>query len=228
MQDFRKDVPSASARELNNVLQVISGTAHLLEDIWAGNADSEKYLAMLRASVDRAANATAHLVAHSGGVNTPQILVAQSPDVPAPPGLANDDAAPRRQRLLVVDDDEAAVDLFRHFLVEDGYDVATAQSGFECLDVFVRNDAQFDLVLLDLTMPFMDGDETFRRLRIISPDVKVLLSTGFIQQKKLDSLFADGLTGFAPKPLLPHELLAAVGRIVRPQQFANGGTALAM
>jgi CheY-like chemotaxis protein len=208
----------AATSELNNLLQIIGGTTSLLENIWDGNADSEKYLAMLRASVERAAELTAERVAQAGGANTKVI-------VQEPLAIGGDSTAeqPRekRPRILLVDDERVALTLFEQLLEGDGYDVTTAQSGFECLDLFVRNNAAFDLVVLDLTMPFMDGEETFHRLREICPTVRVVLSTGFIHDERLQALFERGLAGFMRKPLPTEELLSNIREFVQSREFAS-------
>src|SRR5438045_6768257 len=59
--------PTAAASELNNLLEIISGTSSVIESIWEGCAGSQKYFEMLRTSVDRAAKVTAQLVEHAGG-----------------------------------------------------------------------------------------------------------------------------------------------------------------
>src|SRR3954471_20164924 len=92
----------------------------------------------------------------------------------SPPG-----AAGRTRRILVVDDEPAARILSQRLFSEAGFAVVTASSGFDCLKEFRKQPRGFDLILLDLSMPFMDGEETFRRLRAINPAVVVLLSTGF-------------------------------------------------
>src|SRR3954471_6297579 len=88
-------------------------------------------------------------------------------------------AAGNPRRILVVDDEPAARILAQRLFSEAGFEVQTCSSGFDCLKEFRARPRGFDLILLDLSMPFMDGEETFRRLRGINPAVVVLLSTGF-------------------------------------------------
>src|SRR5437764_8446442 len=76
----------------------------------------------------------------------------------------------RPRRILVVDDEPAARVLANRVFTEAGFEVTTAQSGFECLDKFRVRPNWFDLIVLDLSMPFMDGEETFRRLRSLNPN----------------------------------------------------------
>lgn len=132
----------------------------------------------------------------------------------------------RRRRLLVVDDDPTARVLANRVFSEAGYEVITVQSGFECLERFRKQPHGFDLILLDLSMPFMDGEETFRRLRDIHPDVVVLLSTGFMAQERVDRMLGAGMAGFISKPHRPDELLARVQAIWEDVKLVRAGCAV--
>jgi DNA-binding response OmpR family regulator len=134
----------------------------------------------------------------------------------------------RPRRILVVDDEPAARVLAYRVFTEAGFDVTTVQSGFECLEQFRNRPNWFDLILLDLSMPFMDGEETFRRLRAINPTVAVLLSTGFLTQAqdRIDRMLAAGLAGSICKPHRPDELLARVQIVLENARFSRGGCAV--
>jgi len=131
----------------------------------------------------------------------------------------------RSRRILVVDDEPAARVLANRVFSEAGYECITVQSGFECLERFRKRPHWFDLILLDLSMPFMDGEETFRRLRDIHPGVVVLLSTGFTAQERVDRMLAAGMAGFIRKPHRPDELLARVQAILEDVKQARAGCA---
>jgi CheY-like chemotaxis protein len=131
----------------------------------------------------------------------------------------------RSRRILVVDDEPAARVLANRVFSEAGFEVVTVQSGFECLEHFRKRPHAFDLILLDLSMPFMDGEETFRRLRDIHPGVVVLLSTGFMAQERVDRMLAAGMAGFIRKPHRPDELLARVQVILEDVKLARAGCA---
>lgn len=131
----------------------------------------------------------------------------------------------RPRRILVVDDEPAARVLAHRVFSEAGFEVITIQSGFECLERFRKQPHRFDLILLDLSMPFMDGEETFRRLRVIHPDVVVLLSTGFMAQERVDRMLAAGMAGFIRKPHRPDELLARVQAILEDVKMSRAGCA---
>ena len=133
----------------------------------------------------------------------------------------------RPHRILVVDDEPAARVLANRVFSEAGFEVTTVQSGFECLERFRKQPHGFDLILLDLSMPFMDGEETFRRLRGINPNVVALLSTGFLAQaqERIDRMLAGGLAGFIRKPHRPDELLARVQAILEDVKLSRAGCA---
>ncbi|MFL6594110.1 MAG: response regulator [Chthoniobacterales bacterium] len=201
--------PFDATSELNNLLQIVGGTTELLESIWEGTQGSEKYLNMLRTSVARAVAITAQLVENAGGVSGRVVLPVENRSTNA---VISPEAGKRR--VLVVDDEPMALTLQQELLTNAGYEVVTAGSGFEALDLLVHG-LRFDIVLLDLTMPFMDGEETFRRMRTIVRDLRVLLATGFVLENRLRTMLADGLCGYIRKPLPPDEVLAALDAVVR-------------
>jgi len=134
-------------------------------------------------------------------------------------------AVPPRRRILVVDDEFDARVLANRVLSEAGFDVTTVQSGFECLEQFWKRPHWFDLIVLDLSMPFMDGEETFRRLRAIKPDTVVLLSTGFFAQAqgRVDRMLVAGLAGYIRKPHRPSELVAQVQSTLDRARMSRAG-----
>lgn len=211
-----------AASEPNNLLEIIAGTSSVIENVWAGSEGSQKYFDMLRRSVDRAAAVTAELAEHAGGTDKKMVLHPELIDfarprrVPAP-------APKSAQHLLIVDDEPMALVLAKRILSEAGFEIETAQSGFECLDLFRKRPRHFDLVLLDLSMPFMDGEETFARLRSIRPDVTVLLSTGFIAKERLDRMLTAGMAGFLQKPHRPDEMLAHIRSVLKRAKMVRAG-----
>lgn len=203
------DSVEKATSELNNLLQIISGTSSLIEHACKDNETSKNYLTMLRASVQRAEKVAAELVKQAGGpaektLMNPEFAGFEKAKHSSPPSTE------KKQSILVVDDEQMMLALVGRILGDAGFQATTAQSGFECLDHFRRRPYEFDLILLDLTMPFMDGEETFNRLREIRPDMPVVMCTGFIQQDRLQRLMTSGLAGFLRKPLAPDELVGHV------------------
>jgi CheY-like chemotaxis protein len=223
--DPQPDQPSAdsvskAASELNNLLQIISGTSSFIEEAGAGNEGSEKYLAMLRASIERAEKIAADLGQQAGG--TMEKVLVHPELAPFTRSKKTKDTSSAKQTILLVDDEQMALTLVKRILSEAGYHVVTAQSGFECLDQFRKRPHSFDLVLLDLTMPFMDGEETFARLREIRADVTVVLCTGFIQQERLKRLMDAGMAGFLRKPIAPDEIVGLVRSTLQSIRYSGG------
>ena len=209
-----EQVVPAAASELNNLLQIVSGTVAMLENIWEGAPGSERYFDMLRKSVDRAAKVTAQLVQHVGGTEKKILMhpaLKERTEPPAPP------RSPLQvsRCVMVVDDEPMALVLLQQILSQAGHTVVTAQSGFEALDYFRREPGRFALILLDLAMPLMDGEETFNHLRAIDPKVVVLLNTGFIENRRLDRMMANGLAGFLRRPYRPDEVIPRLSRCSR-------------
>jgi len=200
------------ASELNNLIQIISGTSELIENIWEGTEESEKYFAMLRASILRAEQVTTQLAAQAGGANGKLILHPNFQKTAEP--AVSRPRPPQPPCILVVDDEQMVLSLFRRVLTEGGYELVSAQSGFECLDLFRRDPEAYDLVLLDLAMPFMDGEETFERLRRISATIDVILTTGFCEEWRLERMMKAGLSGYLRKPLRNDEILRLAASII--------------
>ena len=104
------------------------------------------------------------------------------------------------ETVLLVDDEEMIINVGRHLLERIGYKVLLARSGTEALAVFEQNMDQIDLVILDMIMPQMTGGETYDRLRIMDPDVKVLLSSGYSMSGEATEILKRGCNGFIQKP----------------------------
>ena len=102
--------------------------------------------------------------------------------------------------LLVVDDEEYILKACRAMLSNMGYTVLTARGGEEALAVLREPGDRIALVILDMIMPGMDGRETFRRLKQIDPDIRVLIASGY----SIDEITADmlllGCDDFIQKP----------------------------
>jgi CheY-like chemotaxis protein len=220
---LQEDDKSKVVSELNNLIQIISGTSSLIENIWEGSPGSEKYFEMLRASIERAEQVTAQLVAQAGGATTKRMLppgLEQSFDEALIAGAPNE---PKRS-ILVVDDEPMALELLHSVLTDAGYEVAVAQSGFECLDLIRRGGTSYNLILTDLSMPLMDGEETFQRLQEIAPSSKVVLMAGFVDNGRLEKMMNNGLSGFIGKPFAPVEILAVVTSVLSRTDQSKAAT----
>jgi len=101
---------------------------------------------------------------------------------------------------LVIDDEETVREIASAMLKERGFSVVTANDGVEGVEMFRQYKEQITIVLLDMTMPRMNGEQCFSELRRISPDVRVLLSSGYNEQDATDHFAGKGLAGFIQKP----------------------------
>ena len=120
--------------------------------------------------------------------------------------------------VLVVDDEESVRFVAKQILERRGFEVLTAEDGREAAEIFSARADEIVLVLLDLTMPHMDGEETFQRLRRIRPDVKTILSSGYNAQDVTNRFAGMGLAGFIQKPYRVKQLLEAVREVLEPAQ----------
>jgi len=112
--------------------------------------------------------------------------------------------------VLVVDDEETVRTVSARILESLGFTTVLATDGQDALETYQREPARFTLVLLDLTMPHLDGEETFRQLRHLNPGVKVVLMSGFNQQEAISRFTGKGLAGFVQKPFEVDSLMTAV------------------
>jgi PAS domain S-box-containing protein len=110
--------------------------------------------------------------------------------------------------VLVVDDEEAIRDLASRMLAHMGFEVITACDGREAVKIFGSNADTIRLVLLDMTMPNLDGEETFDALRKIRGAVQVVLSSGYDEQSATRRFAGKGLAGFVQKPYTYEQLMS--------------------
>jgi CheY-like chemotaxis protein len=115
-----------------------------------------------------------------------------------------------REYLLLIEDEPEVADLASEMLADEGYKVIIAHDGFDALKIYQAFGKNIGLVILDFFLPVMDGDAVFDELRLLNPDINVVLSSGFAEQSKIASMLAQGLRGFIPKPYSREKLLEQV------------------
>lgn len=202
----------AAANDLNNLLQVISESSKAVEPMCEASPEGMRYFAFLRTSLDRAKQVTSQLSARLGG----QSLAASStpaappPSPPAKPTVAIDNPAGTKELILIIDDEALIVTLAKRMLTDAGYRVVTSAEPFQALEIFKQLKDEVDLIILDFTLPIMDGSEVFDALRQIKSNVAVMLSSGFAEQDKVRAMLSQGLRGFLPKPYTQEKLLSQV------------------
>ncbi len=103
-------------------------------------------------------------------------------------------------RVLFVDDEESVRAVGQLMLEKLGFTVIAAENGIDGVERYRAEPASFDLVILDLIMPKMGGEEAFRELRRINPSVRVVMSSGYNESEVLPLFQGKGLVGFVQKP----------------------------
>lgn len=139
----------------------------------------------------------------------------QAGATPDPTAAPRPEQTPRAAATILVADDEPAVrNVARRVLEKLGFQVITADDGRAAIDLFVRHQAAVSAVLLDMTMPGPSGEDVFRELRRVKPDVRVVLTSGYNEQDATSRFVGKGLAGFLQKPWRPADLEAAMSRAI--------------
>jgi nitrogen-specific signal transduction histidine kinase/CheY-like chemotaxis protein len=115
-------------------------------------------------------------------------------------------------RLLLVDDEQVIRHVGAHMLENLGYEPVVLSSAQEAIDYYRQHGAEVDLVIIDVSMPDMNGYQCFRALREIDPAVRAILSSGYTQDAKVQDAMADGICGFVQKPYRVGDLSEAIQR----------------
>ncbi|MEQ1859713.1 MAG: response regulator [Chthoniobacteraceae bacterium] len=210
----------STANELNNLLQVISESSQSLETICDSTADTDKYFVMLHSAVERATKVTRMMVDRVGGYSAdvqvpptaPPVVpeTTTAPATPSPTDVRIFNPKGALELLMIVDDEDFVTVLAQRVLADEGYRVIAAKDGFQAIDIYRRLKDEISLVILDFTMPIMDGADVFNELLQINPRVPVVLSSGFAEQDRLRGMLSRGLRGFIPKPYTQQKLLTQV------------------
>jgi DNA-binding response OmpR family regulator len=200
-----------TAHKFNNLLMAVTSSAALLRMDVASSGRSGAQIDKIDEAVSRAAELCRHLldsVRREGGAPPAGPVV-----MPGPAGVPpKSGASPGiHGAVLIVDDDESVRALARWVVERAGYPVVTARDGDEALEKFRADPGGFGLVLLDLTMPRMSGEEVLVGLRAIRPSVPVVVITGYGEDSVRESE-RNGIAGFLQKPFSPDALRAMLQR----------------
>jgi len=120
----------------------------------------------------------------------------------------------KRGGILVVDDEEVVRGLLTGVLSGEGFEVFQAADGLEAMEVYGTRGASIDLVILDMIMPGMGGEEVLRRLRETSKKVKVVISSGYMTEGQREKLQEYGVDGFLDKPYSDTDVIDTVTSIL--------------
>ncbi len=127
-------------------------------------------------------------------------------------------------RIMVVDDEEAMRESLAAWLVKDGFEVATAASGEQALNLL--SEAPFDLLFVDIKMPGMDGLELLRRLRTEYPQAMVVIITAYASIDTAVEAMKLGASDYLVKPFDPEQLMVLIDKLVEHKALMDENQAL--
>ncbi len=116
--------------------------------------------------------------------------------------------------VLLVDDEPAVQMVGKAMLERLGFQVLQADDGLQALQIYRHHADAIRLVILDMTMPRLNGEETFRELRRLNPKIKVILISGYNEQEATSHFAGKGLAGFLQKPFLFDDLEKAIASVL--------------
>lgn len=117
--------------------------------------------------------------------------------------------------ILVVDDEKMIRDMTCEMVELFGFSTLQAADGNEALNIFASARDEIQCVILDLTMPHMDGLATFSKMRAVKPDIQVILASGFSEQDATSRFSGQGLSGFIQKPYSMEDLYEEIKKIFK-------------
>ncbi len=129
-------------------------------------------------------------------------------------GFAALDLPTGKERILLVDDEYVLVDMLGRILTQLGYQVEPLTNSIEALELFRRRPDQFDLVITDLTMPELTGDQLAAEMIRIRPDIPIILCTGFSDRMNEPLARKTGIRRFLTKPVTQQDLAKAIREVL--------------
>lgn len=215
------------AHEFNNLMMVIQGNISIMlhdterDDptydrlknmeryIKSGTRLTEKLLDYVEKNVeDEGKTISLAYAAEERDASTPRSTARRGMDIYR-------QASQEKYRVLLVDDEELILDVGGQMLAKIGLDVITADNGVSAVEMYKQEKGRIDLVILDLIMPGIDGIDTYHLLKEIDPDVKVLISSGYRKDARVETFLKEPCSGFIKKPFSLSHLSDEVRKLLR-------------
>ncbi len=204
----------STANDLNNLLQVIAESSKALHPLCANDTEALRYYSFLSKGLDRAQMVTAQMAAKLGGstdlLDETQAKAAAPVSVAKPPEVSILNPDGKKELIMMIDDEQIVLDLASAVLAAEGYRIIAMTDVFKSLATYARMKNEIAMVILDFTMPIMDGAEVFEEIQKVNPGAAIMLSSGFAEQQEIRNMLAKGLKGFLPKPYTRDKLLSQV------------------
>ncbi len=119
-----------------------------------------------------------------------------------------------KRKVLIVDDENIVRELIKGVLSEEGIEVMKAVDGYEAIEIFKEHQHHIDLVILDMIMPGIKGDEVLKTLREIREDIKIIISSGFMSEDQRERLREYRVDGFLDKPYKDKDVIRSIVKIL--------------
>jgi CheY-like chemotaxis protein len=155
-----------------------------------------------------------HVESKPGEGTAFQLLFTTSTQEASAPGVTVTPDEEPHLSVLLIDDEEVVRDMVAEVLEHEGLEVLAAPDGESGLELLEEHGGAIDVVLLDLSMPGLSGQDTFARLAKEHPDVPVILSSGYDHAEAMGRFEERAPAGFIQKPYRPVQLLAEIHRCV--------------
>jgi len=118
------------------------------------------------------------------------------------------------ERILVVDDEAINIDVISTMLMQLGYDILSTTNGREAIELYRKEGFSIDLVIIDVIMPGLSGQEILSALKAINPHVKVILTSGYNLDALVSSSLSEGICDFLQKPFRIEDIAQKVRQVL--------------
>lgn len=119
-----------------------------------------------------------------------------------------------KETILVVEDEEPVRDLIKEVLTMKGYKVITAINGLQALELYKKMGADIDLILLDVMMPEMGGEEAMQKIQLLNKSVKIIFVTAYSENSLHTDFLSNQNLNLVGKPFLSDTLLKTVRQVL--------------
>ena len=202
----------------------------LLEHLVTSVRDARLITSKARARIEAARSEAAELARQAAEEEARQT---RAPEPAPPPRLYQPPADQQqiymanptgmREAVLVADHNPETLQEIEDILTEGDYRVITVRDAFEAISIYARLWAAIDLVVLDFSMPGMNGDLIFDELQAINPKVAAVLTGGYTDPAKINQMLGQGLKGFLPKPSEREKFLRQIQQVIAHRPHAGTG-----
>lgn len=117
------------------------------------------------------------------------------------------------EHILLIDDELSIIRLVQLTLERLGYSVTSRVSSIEALEIFKKNPDKFDMIISDMSMPGMTGDQLAHEIKKIRPEIPIIICTGFSERINKEKAQEIGVDGFLMKPIVKSEVAATIRKI---------------